>query len=179
MIDQIKVSLEENQNLNDEIRSNIFELVLIFQKHFPEVRLKNLNERLKTLSIERANKFVQPFVINYLPMQNKLLFNVMELNKDHDGKHLLMFALLQMITANGNNTGFDVDHKFEALNVGYTEILTSYLVGNESDQVYFPNEAIYANLIGALIGNDKLKDAYFYNKPTAFIQALEEVGVEI
>lgn len=179
MIDQIKVSLEENSNLNDEVRSNIFELVLIFQKHFPEVRLKNLNERLKTLKIERANKLVQPYVIQYLPLQNKLSFNVSELEHEHDGKHLLMFALLQMITANGNNTGFDIDHQFEALNVGYTEILSSYLVGNESDHVYYPNEAIYANLIGALIGNDKLKEAYFYNKPTSFIQALEEAGVQI
>ncbi len=179
MIDQIKVSLDENPNLNDELRNNIFELVLIFQKQFPEVRLKNLNERLKTLKIERANKYVQPYVINYLPLENKLLFNVDELAKEHDGKHLLMFALLQIITANGNNVGFDVDHKFEALNIGYTEILTSNLVGNDSDQFYFPIESTYANIIGIVVGVDKLKEAYFYNKPATFIQALEELGVEL
>ncbi len=179
MVDQIQMSLQENPNLNDDIRADLFELILIFQKRFPEVRLKNLNERLKTLKIERANKFVQRGVIQYLPQQNTLCFNLEELEKDHDGKHLMMFALLEMITANGSNTGFDIDHKFEALNLGYTEQLANYLVGNESGEIYHGNQYLYANMIGTIIGEEKMQEAYFYNKPAEIIRALEDAGVEL
>lgn len=179
MVDQIQFSLQENPNLTDDIRADLFELILLFQKNYPNIRLDNLNERLKTLTIEKANKFVQPTVIRYLPSQNKLCFNLSELVKDHDGKHLMMFALLQMITANNNNTGFDVDHKFEALNLGYTELLTNSMVGNNSDHFYYGNEFLYANAIGTIVGNEKMKEAYFYNKPAILVSALEEAGVEL
>lgn len=179
MVEQIQVSLQENPNLTDDIRADLFELILLFQKHYPDVRLKNLNERLKTLAIEKANKFVQPGVIQYLPLQNKLCFNLSELEKDHDGKHLMMFALLQMITANGSNTGFDVNQKFMALNLGYTELLTNSLVGNNSDHLYYGNEFVYANAIGTIVGNDKMQEAYFYNKPNLILNALEEAGAEL
>lgn len=179
MVEQIELSLQENPNLTDEIKADLFELVLVFQKAFPDIRLKNLNERLKTLTIEKANKFVQPGIIRYLPQKNKLCFNLSELEKDHDGKHLMMFALLEMITANGDNTGFDVDKKFEALNIGYTEVLTNYLVGNSSDHIYFGDEYLYANAIGIIVGDDRMQEAYFYNKPNAILNALEEAGVNL
>lgn len=179
MVEQIQVSLQENPNLTEEMKADLFELTLLFQKNFPDIRLKNLNERLKTLTIEKANKFVQPDVVQYLPLQNKLCFNLSELEKDHDGKHLLMFAVLQMITANGNNTGFDVDKKFRALNLGYTELLTNSLVGNNSDHLYYGNEFVYANAIGVIVGNDKMQEAYFYNKPSVILNALEEAGAEL
>ena len=99
--------------------------------------------------------------------------------KDHDGKHLMMFALLQMITANGVNTGFDVDHQFEALNNGYTELLANHLVGNSSEHLYYANEFLYANIIGTIVGTEKMQEAYFYNKPTSIIKSLEEAGVNL
>lgn len=60
MIEQIEVSLQNNENLTDDLKGDLFELILVFQKQFPDIRLKNLNERLKTLRIEKANRFVQP-----------------------------------------------------------------------------------------------------------------------
>ncbi len=36
-VDDIKTSLDTNTNLNAGIKENIFELVLVFQKNFPEV----------------------------------------------------------------------------------------------------------------------------------------------
>ena len=179
MIDQIKLSLDSNHGLSDEMRDMIYGLTVIFNKAFPEVRLKNLSEKLKTLKIERVSRFAQSRVVNYIPSCNSVEFNLDELEKNHDIKHLLMYSLLQVITSNGNNTGFDEDHKYEALNAGYTEILTNNLVGNESEIQYFAPEAVEANIIGVMVGADIMHDAYFYNKPSAIIDALHEAGVEL
>lgn len=178
MLDQIKDSLNQNPDLTDEVRQNIFELAVIFNQHFPEIRLKTLNDRLKKVKITRISRFVQNEVVAYNPLDNTITFNLGELNKNHDINHLLMYVLLQMITANGCNTGFDQNKQYEALNLGYTEILANFLVGNESDIFYHENEAIEANLIGIIVGADKMQEAYFYNKPSAIIKALKEVGIE-
>jgi len=179
MLDQIKLSLDSNSNLTDEMRDMIYGLTVIFNKQFPDIRLKNLSEKLKTLKIEKISRYVQKHVIKYTPSTNTITFNLTELDKEHDVKHLLMFALLQVMTSNGLNTGFDINHKFEALNAGYTEILASNLVGNESDYAYYSEQAIYANVIGVIVGADTIKDAYFYNKPNAILNALEEAGVDL
>lgn len=179
MIDQIKLSLDNNPSLTDEMRDMIYGLTIIFNKQFPDIRLKNLCEKLKTLKIEKISRFVQRHVVNYTPSTNTITFNLTELDKDHDVKHLMMFALLQIITSNGTNTGFDIDHKFEALNAGYTEIIACNLVGNESDYAYYAEQAVIANVIGVIVGNDVMKDAYFYNKPNAILNRLEEAGVEL
>lgn len=179
MLDQIKISLDSNQNLTDEIRDMIYGLTVIFNKNFPEVRLKNLNEKLKTLTIERVSKFLQTRPILYNPINNSITINLEEINKEHDVKHLMMFSLLQIITSNGKNTGFDDDHKYEALNLGYTEIITSNLVGNESENEYYGKQAIHANIIGIMVGADTMRDAYFYNKPSNILNALEDLGVDL
>jgi len=179
MIDQIKLSLDSNPNLSDEMRDMIYGLTVVFNKTFPEVRLKNLSEKLKTLKINKVSRFAQSRVVNYVPATNSIEFNLDELVKGHDVKHLLMYSLLQVITSNGNNTGFDEDHKYEALNAGYTEILASNLVGNESENQYFAPEAVEANIIGIMVGADTMRDAYFYNKPSAIFNALKEAGVEL
>ena len=48
-LDIIKVSLQSNPNLNDEIRNKLFGLVTIFHKKLPEINLAKLNEKLKTV----------------------------------------------------------------------------------------------------------------------------------
>jgi hypothetical protein len=178
MLDQIKVSLDSNPNLTDELRDMIYGLTVIFNKSFPDIRLKNLSEKLKTLNIVRVSKYLQQRPIMYNVINNEITINLEELSKDHDVKHLMMFALLQVITSNGNNTGFDVDKQYEALNAGYTEIIASNLVGNESDNEYFAEQAVHANIIGIMVGADKMHEAYFFNKPKSIIDALEELGVE-
>ncbi len=179
MIDQIKLSLDSNPNLTDEVRDMLYGLTIIFNKQFPDIRLKNLSEKFKTLKIEKISRFAQRHVVCYVPSTNTITFNLTELDKEHDVKHLMMFALLQVITSNGANTGFDVDHKFEALNAGYTEILACNLVGNESDYTYYGEQAVGANVIGVIVGNEIMHDAYFYNKPSVLLNALEEAGVEL
>ena len=52
MISEIKESLNVNPYLTDDIKENILELIVVFNKQFPSVDLKNLSERLKTLKID-------------------------------------------------------------------------------------------------------------------------------
>lgn len=176
MLEQIQINLDNNEYLTDDIKNNIYSLVVIFNKKFPEIKLRNLSEKLKTLKIETISKFAQKDVIKYLPKDNLITINLTEADGEHDFKHLLMFVLLQIITSNGNNFGFDVDNKYEALNLGYTEILTNNLVGNESENLYFTKQAIHANVIGDIVGLDVMFNAYFFNKVSLILDVIEESG---
>jgi hypothetical protein len=179
MLEKIKINLDTNQNLSDEMRDMLYGLTVVFNKHFPEVRLKNLSEKFKSLNIEKISKYVQGDVVDYSVRNNSITFNMGLLKDDQDIKHLLMFNLLRVITSDGSNTGFDIHGELEALNLGYTEILANNLVGNESNNFYYGPQATYANIIGTIVGYDKMKDAYFYNKPKLIFNALEEAGVQV
>ena len=56
-LEQIKLSLKSNPNINDDIRNKFFELISIFHKKLPEVPLNRLNEKLKTVSFTKLGKF--------------------------------------------------------------------------------------------------------------------------
>lgn len=79
-----------------------------------------------------------------------------------DCKHILMRELLNIITAKDNFSGFNKDNAYEALNLGYTEILSNYLVGNEGEPEY-EDEIIATNMLGIVIGKDKFYEAFFKN----------------
>ena len=51
ILDSIQASLQNNKNLAKEVSDGIFELIVIFHKNFPTIKLENLNERLKTVQI--------------------------------------------------------------------------------------------------------------------------------
>jgi hypothetical protein len=89
-----------------------------------------------------------------------------------------MYGLLNVISSNDMQSGFNYDDKFKALNAGYTEILANNLVGNDSDLTYLDNEVISTNLIASMIGNDVLFDAYFNNDTKKLATALINEGVE-
>ena len=175
-VDDIKTSLDTNTNLNAGIKENIFELVLVFQKNFPEVSLENLNNRLKTLDIKKINNFINHDVSMYDFRKNVLYFNAKEIENGYDMKHVLMFELLNIITATSYQLGFNVENKFEALNVGYTEMLANYLVGNDKDKFIYPEEAVETNLISIILGEEVLRKAYFTNDGSLIIKTFLEKG---
>lgn len=177
IVDQIRETLNKNNNISDEVKNNLFDLVIIFNKTFPNVDLENLNNRLSNLTIASGSKYVYQEVSNYNPTTNVLSLNLEELKKNHDMKHVLMFELLHIITAKDNNVGFDRDHKLIALNTGYTEILTNNLVGNESDIDYHIDEVIATNVIANMIGNDIMFKAYFTNDFDLINNVLENAGL--
>ena len=86
---------------------------------------------------------------------NVLYFNKDKMTDEYDFRHILMYELINIISSNGFQTGFNSEGRFEALNTGYTEILANFLVGNNGSKLIYPNEAVMANMIGVMAGEDK------------------------
>lgn len=177
-MDNVKSSLDQNQYLSQQVKENILELVTIFNSEFRGIDLSNFCEKLKTLQIKRISKFLNKDISMYDNNNNTIYFNLNELNKQYDMKHVLMYELLNVISSNGFQTGFNNDRKFESLNSGYTEMLTNLLVGNDSDISIFKEEAVYANFISMMIGVEPLQEAYFKNDSGIITKALERIGVK-
>ena len=93
-------------------------------------------------------------------------------------KHILMHGLLNVISSNDVQSGFNYNDKFKALNAGYTEILTNNLVGNDGELSYLDDEVVSTNMIASMIGNDVLFESYFSNDTNKLVQALVNEGVE-
>lgn len=161
-LEEIQISLNSNQYLTNDLKENLMELITVFNTKFPNVNLSNLNERIKTLKVIRGSKFLINGTSYYNPIDNELLISLVKVSQDVDCKHILMRELLNIITAKDNYTGFNKDNTLEALNVGYTEVLTNYLVGNEYESEY-EDEIIASNMMATVVGNDTMLQAYFNN----------------
>ncbi len=173
MLETIKNTLNENQSLTPEVRNNLMELIEIFHHKFGNIDLTNLNERLKTLVIKRESMYLVKLPCKYNPHTNEILINLGRF-EECDAKHWLMHSLLGLITAKDNYYGFNnEDDTLVALNEGYTEIMTNYLVG-DIDNNFFTDEIIITNLISKAIGEDTLFDAYFNNDSKRVIRAMIE-----
>ena len=179
ILEDIRTSLENNKNITKEVSDGIFELVVIFHNNFPNVKLDNLSKRLKTLKIEKTSKFEKSHISNYSFKKNILYFNTDEINKDYDVKHVMMFEILNIITATDNQVGFNTDNRFLALNVGFTEIIANYLVGNNKELLLYPDEAIMTNLIITIVGFENMLYAYFNNDSKFLLNKLVEKGVKM
>ena len=132
-IENTKLFLEKNQQMTDNLKINFLELVTIFHEAFPEVSLDNLNERISTLIIERGTKFLNRDALEYDCKNNILSISEALLQEEQDAKHALMVAILKMITAKENFYGLASEEKYTALNIGITEVIAEFLVGNESE----------------------------------------------
>ena len=173
MVETIKNTLNMNQNITPEVKENLLELVEIFNQKFPDVDLTNLNERLKNLIIRRESMFLVKIPCQYNPHTNEILVNYGRFAQS-DAKHWLMHCLLAVITAKDNYYGFNnEDDTLVALNDGYTEIMTNYLVGDVEDNFFF-DEIVITNLISKVIGEDVLFDAYFSNDSKKVLEAMIE-----
>lgn len=128
------VSIDNNETLSETLKENFKDLITVFHQNFKEVNLDNFNQRIKKLKIKKGNKYINKDAIEYNVKENILYLNQEKLN-NVDAKHELMFAILTIISASNNgNYGFDNDGRLKVLNVGITEILTNFLVGNESEE---------------------------------------------
>jgi len=170
-MDEIRDSLNSNPYLTDDIKENFMELITIFNSNFNTVSLATLNERIKTLKVIRGSKFLIKNSSTYDPISNEILISMTKITDDIDCKHILMRELLNVITSKDNFTGFNNDLKYEALNIGYTEMLANLLVGNESVNEY-EDEVIAANLMISLIGDENVFNAYFKNDINLIIGAV-------
>ena len=174
-LEEIKVSLRVNPNLDDQLRTKIFGLVTIFHKKLPEVNLSKLNEKLKTVKIGRMSKFERKGIYYYDIFKNEILFTS-NLKYNYDVDHLFMKAILEMSTATNSFTGFNSDERLRALNLAYTEILSNYIVGNEGDSD-LEEEMLVANLLSHIIGKDTMFNSYFSNDGQPIIRAMQDAEV--
>ena len=178
MIEDVYKAIDSNSNIDSEVKTNIKELITIFNTAFPNIDLSNFAKRVKDLKIEKSNKFVNKRVVKYNFSTNVLEFNITEIEKGYDMKHILMHGLLNVISSNDVQSGFNYNDKFKALNAGYTEILANNLVGNDGELSYLDEEVISTNLIASIIGDDVLFDSYFKNDTNKLVAALVNEGVE-
>lgn len=178
-LDIIKNTLDNNNYLLDDLKDNIFELIVVFHKQFPEIVLDNLNKKLSNLKIEKISSLLTKRISKYDIRANTIYINEKELSKDYDAKHVLMLELLNVISSSTEYSGFNIEGKFEALNLGYAEVLANFLVGNDGEEQIYPQEAIMANMISIVVGNDVLKKAYFENDYKLLLNAVKEAGIEL
>lgn len=177
IMNEIKVSLEQNPELTQGVKGNIYELSMIFHEKLPDVDLKNYINKLETLKIIKLSKFIKPGIVSmYDCKKNIIYFNSSELEKGYDVKHLLMFELINVIASNGEYTGFNYNDRFKALNLGYTELLANYLVGNEGEQAVYAPEAATVNMMSILTGIDVFYQAFFTNDADILASKMIEMG---
>jgi len=178
-VEQVLDALRSNTFLDEMVKGNLEELIIVFNSKYPNVSLVNLYNLLPTLKIEKSNKFVNKNIFKYSIGTNILEFNIDRMNEDYDMKHILMVALLNIIGNNGKQIGFNANNKFEALQAGYLEMLANHLVGNEAENSYLEDEMISTNLICTMIDPDVLFEAYFTNNASMLVEALTNEGVTL
>ena len=173
MTNEIKVILDGNSYITEEVKDNLLELITIFNENFKDVSLETLKNRLKTLKIKRESMYLAKLPCEYKPFNNEIIINVGRF-EECDARHWLMHTLLGIITAKDNYYGFNnSEDTLVALNEGYTEILTNNLVGDVENN-FFTDEMVITNLISKAIGEDVLYDAYFSNDYEKVLKAMIE-----
>ncbi len=176
-LEQIRLSLNNNPNIQNDIKERLFYLVTILNKKLPDINLDRLNENLKSVSFGKLGKFERKGTYFYDVLKNKIFFSS-NLAGNYDIDHLLMKAMLQMATSTGKFTGFNSDERLMALNLAYTEILANYIIGNEGDSD-LEEEVLVANLLSHIVGKDTMYNSYFKNDGSQIIKAMQdsEVGL--
>ncbi len=175
ILDIIKQSLTSNPNLNTDIQDKFYNLISVLRKKLPDVDLTRLNEKLKTVSIGKLGKYERKGTYFYDVFKNEILFS-RELEDDYDIDNLFMKAILEMSTSTDSFTGFNSDERLRALNLAYTEILATFLIGNEGDSE-LEEEMLITNLISHIVGKETLYNSYFTNNGVPIIKALQEAEV--
>lgn len=164
MLDRVLKAVDENKGMNVGFKENIKELITKFSSIFPQVSLENLENRIKSVKIEKTHKLVSQRPYEYNAVENVLRFSADALRNEYNAKHLLMSGLLCMMTAYDNTYGFaNEKNQLESFNVGYTEILSNFLAGNAGEKDFYKEEVIFTNVFAELVGSDTLFQAYFTN----------------
>lgn len=174
-LEEIRISLKSNPNLNDETRDKLFGLIVNFNKKLPEVNLSRLNTRLKNVKLGKISKFERRGTYYYDVFKNEILFS-RDLEGNYDIDHILTKAILQMSTSTETFTGFNSDDRLRALNLAYTEILANYIIGNEGESD-LEEEVLVTNLLSHIVGKDTMFNSYFTNNGEPIIKAMQEAEV--
>lgn len=176
ILDEIKDNLESNKNLPKDIKIKMFELIVLFNSSFPNIRLDKLKERIKTVKIGRIGIFEKKGSFNYNVVKNEMLFSSKKLKDTGDANHMMMKGIIGMISSADDYYGFNKGNRLRALNAGFTEMMANFLVGNESTSE-LEEELIATNLICQIVGRDVLFDAYFNNDQDTVLKHMLDAEV--
>jgi hypothetical protein len=175
-LDEIKSNLATNENLTEEIKEEMFGLIVIFHQNFPDISLENLKEKVKDVKIGKLGVFERRGPLVYDVIRNEIAFSNKKLKDDYDANHLMMKGILGMITSNGEYYGFNKNNSLNALNIGFTEMLANFLVGNDGICDY-EEELLATDLVSQIIGRETLINAYFSNDAETVYKKLLEAEV--
>lgn len=176
ILDEIRNNLAANENLTSEIKTKMFELTVLFHQKFPEVSLERIKEKIKDVKIGKISVFERKGPVIYDALNNEIAFSNKKLKAEYDANHLMMKGILGMISSAEDYYGFNKDNSLRALNVGFTEMLANFLVGNEGICEY-EEELLATNLISQIVGSDILFNAYFNNDAETVYRKMLEAEV--
>jgi hypothetical protein len=180
----IKKALDNNKLLNMGVKDDIYNLISILVDKMPMVNLDNLYIKLKDLNIKDSN--LTDDIMQYRVQDNTIYVDSNKLNNGIDVKHLLMHNLLNVATTVESNNmyccGFSVSNDknnsfLTGLNKGYTEVLTNYLVGDESIITSYVDEQVAFNLLTKIVPIDVFNQAYFSNNASHILTSLSEKNI--
>lgn len=130
MLDKVRESLQANSHLSEELKENLFELIAIFEKSYPNISLDLLSERLKTLKVTSISQFATKESIQYQVNKNELVISRRALEQEEDARYLLMLGVLDMISLIESP-----DNEILAgFRQGFAGLLANNLVGNEREE---------------------------------------------
>lgn len=176
MLDNVKSNLENNSNLTQSVKDEIFNLIILFHQKFPNVSLDVLNSKIGNVKIGKSSIYERKGPVVYDAVNNEILLSRRGLEEEYDIKHLMMKGILGLISASDNFYGFNRNDSLSALNLGFTEMLANTLVGNDG-KCDFEEEVLATNLVSMIIGQDILFDAYFNNDAEVLFKKLLEAEV--
>ena len=79
MIQEIKVVLDSNPNITEEVKENILELIMIFNDMFKDVSLETLKDRLKNLTIKRESMYLAKLPCEYRTQVRVLYYFIFQI----------------------------------------------------------------------------------------------------
>lgn len=175
-LEKVKLNLDSNENLSEDIKEQMFNLITIFNQAFPDIKLDELCSRIKNVKLGKITLYERKGPVVYDSVKNEIMLSKKSLEEDYDPQHLMMKGIIAMISAHDNFYGFNKNNSLYALNLGFTEMLANTLVGNEGI-CDFEEEVLATNLVSKIIGRDIMFDAYFNNDAETIFKKLLEAEV--
>ena len=81
-VDEIVKNLNDNEYLNDDIKQNFLELIIIFNRQFQNVDMTLLIERIKSLKLRPISEYLCSNTFRYDVKENVLFFNEEKLKNE-------------------------------------------------------------------------------------------------
>ncbi len=146
------MNLNQNQILTEEVKEQIF---MVIQEMHQKMQALGVSlpedlllERIKNVSIEIGNKFLNKEAYQYNAEANKLTFSVDNIEKENQANVVCqaLFALAYIQDSKKPEKGID-GKEFFAITKGAFEIFANNIVPNNGEKGSYEDEQIIINLV--------------------------------